>query len=77
MFGNSKTSLFLLAIGILVVLVLICTRVDSPLCKICAENTPTEKVLVPITEEDRKDKGDIEEIDDIEMTAIGKASYEQ
>ncbi len=47
---------FSLAIGVLVVLLLICTRVDSPLCKICEEKTTTAKVLIPIADEKNAEK---------------------
>ena len=40
-----------LAIGTLVLLVLIVTRVDSPLCKICAEHREVDKTFVPIVDE--------------------------
>lgn len=48
-------SLFL-AIGILVLLLLIATRVDSPLCKICAEKTVQDKYEIHTDEGCSKNK---------------------
>ena len=62
------------AIGVLVVLLLICTRVDSPLCQICAEKTAKEKVLVPIV--DKEPDGAETKSDDLPMVAIDNAGYE-
>ena len=62
------------AIGVLVVLLLICTRVDSPLCQICAEKTAKEKVLVPIV--DKEPDGAETNSDDLPMGAMDNAGYE-
>ena len=47
-----------LAIGTLVLLVLIVTRVDSPLCKICAEHREVDKTFVPIVDENESQRTD-------------------
>ena len=40
----------------MVLLVLIATRVDSPLCKICAEHSEVDKTLVPIVDENESQR---------------------
>ena len=62
------------AIGVLVILLLICTRVDSPLCKICEERTTTAKVLVPIADEKKDEKSN--SVVSIPMASLENSEYE-
>ena len=57
-----------LAIGTLVLLVLIVTRVDSPLCKICAEHREVEKTFVPIVDENESQR--TEKHDDMDHESV-------
>ena len=53
---------------------LICTRVDSPLCKICEEKTATAKVLIPIADE-KKDEVSKSSVS-IPMASLENPEYE-
>ena len=70
--------LFSSAIGVLVVLLLICTRVDSPLCKICEERTTTAKVLIPIADGKNDGKNDEKSnsVISIPMASLENSEYE-
>ena len=56
----------------MVLLLLIATRVDSPLCKICAETgTVSNKTLVPIKEEKKEgNSNDNDEKDQVSVSSI-------